>query len=153
VQLLRSSGIHHTLVITANDWGQGCDSILTDGTRLVMDDPDMNILFDMHIYNYLTVDGAHGGDATFVQNCMDRIKALNLPLLVGEFGHTHSEKPVQWQTVIARANANDQGYAPWLWYGDTEFEALNMNDTWEGPLSSWGDDLLPITGAKATIFQ
>ena len=84
---------------------------------------------------------------------MDDIASANLPLLVGEFGHSHGDRPVQWETIIARSNANAQGYAPWLWFGDTEFPVLNMNESWDGPLTSWGNDVLPLGGVTASIFE
>jgi hypothetical protein len=72
--------------------------------------------------------------------------------VVGEFGNTHTNMPVAYQTIIARANANAQGYVPWLWYGDTEYPALNLSTSWSGPLTSWGSLVLPLTGTKASIF-
>ena len=45
---------------------------------------------------------------------------------------------------------------PWLWFGDTEFVVLDMNETWEGPRSPWGEDVIPVavaTGSKASIFE
>jgi mannan endo-1,4-beta-mannosidase len=159
VQFLRTSGINHTLVITGNDWGQGCDSIIQNGPTLIARDPLQNILFDVHLYNYITFAAlapGHGGTIEFVQRCLDGIAAAQVPLLVGEFANTHGTPamptPVQWQTIIARANANGQGYTPWLWYGDTEFPQLNLARTWSGPLTAWGSSVLPLTATKASIF-
>jgi mannan endo-1,4-beta-mannosidase len=152
ISQLRTAGINHTLVITGNDWGQGCDSILDNAASMIEADPLHNLLFDIHIYNYLTYQGGHGGTAQIVQSCMDSAASARIPFLVGEFGHTHGEMPVQWQTIVARADANAQGLSPWLWYGDTEYPALNMNETWEGPLTSWGTNLGMLGGTKATIF-
>jgi hypothetical protein len=109
------------------------------------------MLFDIHIYNYLTLNGAFGGTADCVQRCLDGVAAARIPLLVGEFGHTHGGLPVAWQTVIARANANAQGFTAWLWHGDTEFPVLNMAQRWDGPLT-WGQDVFPLTSPRASIF-
>jgi len=151
VGILRGAGLDHTLVITGNDWGQGCDSILGSGP-ITNADPLGNILYDIHIYTYLTYMGNHGGTAAIVQGCMDSAASANIPFFVGEFGNTHSSGPVEWQTIVARANANAQGTAPWLWYGDTEYPELNMNDTWEGPLTPWGTSVASFSGTKASIF-
>lgn len=156
VDYLRGEGINHTLVVTANDWGQGCQTILDEGAAVLANDPENNILFDVHIYNYLTLGSEHGGTATIVQNCLDQIASAGLPLLVGEFGQEHGGTPVEWQTIVQRANANAQGMTPWLWFGDTEYVVLDMNETWEGPRSAWGEDIIPqavATGSKATIFD
>ncbi len=152
VAYLRNAGLEHTLVITGNDWGQGCDSLLGGGP-IVTADPLHNILFDVHIYTYLTYNGGHGGTAAMVQGCMDSAQSGGIPLLVGEFGNTHSSGAVEWQTVISRANANKQGYTPWLWYGDTEYPELNMNSKWTGPLTAWGADTCPLDATRASIFQ
>ena len=151
VTYLRNAGIDSTLVITGNDWGQGCDSLLASGP-ITTADPLHNVLYDVHIYTYLTYMGQHGGTAAIVQGCMDSAASANIPLLVGEFGHQHSSGAVAWETVMSRAAANGQGMTPWLWYGDTEYPVLNMNSTWEGPLTQWGTNLGAFNGTKATIF-
>lgn len=160
VTYLREQGIHHTLVVTANDWGQGCQALLDFGADIVDADPERNVLFDIHIYNYLNYGNCRGttgvcGSAEIVAGCLDDLAAAELPLLVGEFGSEHGGDPVAWQTIVERATAHSQGMTPWLWYGDTEYPALNMNETWEGPLSSWGSSVAPevFTGVRASIFE
>lgn len=144
IRRIRSKGYRGTLVVTANEWGQGCDSLLTFGPMIVAEDPLHNVLFDLHVYTYVhhhresEPNRFAGGEPERIAGCLDEVAELELPLLVGEFGHSHSSGPVAWQTIIQRANANQQGYAPWLWYGDTEYPQLNMSRTWEGPLTEWG---------------
>ena len=160
IQHLRSEGIESTLVVTANQWGQGCQVVIDDGAALINDDPMKNVLFDIHMYTYVsyTLPGASntyaGGEPERIQGCLEDVAAGNLPLVIGEFGNTHSSGPVEWQTIISEANQNGQGHVPWEWYGDTEYPALNLNETWEGPLTSgWGDDIVPLGGAEASIFE
>ncbi len=70
------------------------------------------------------------GEPHRVAGCLDDLAALEVPLLVGEFGNSHSSGAVAWQTIIERTNANHQGWAaPWLWFDDTEYPQLNMNET------------------------
>jgi mannan endo-1,4-beta-mannosidase len=160
VTYFREQGINHTLVVTANDWGQGCQAILDFGGDIIDADPLDNVLFDMHIYNYLNYGNCRDttgvcGSAEIVSGCLNAIASAGLPLLVGEFGGEHGGDPVAWEAIVQTATAQGQGMTPWLWYGDTEYPALNMNDAWEGPLSSWGSSVVPqvFTGAKASIFQ
>lgn len=157
VDYFRGEGINHTLVVTANDWGQGCQAILDDGQAILDNDPQGNVLFDIHIYTYLTYGDMNGGSAQIVSGCLNDIAAANLPLLVGEFGFFHGDppEPVAWETIVERANANSQGMTPWLWYGDTEYSELNLNESWEGPLTDWGNDIVPLAmdGQKASIFE
>ncbi len=158
VQTMRSAGINNTLVITANAWGQGCNAIINNAQQLLTADPLSNLLFDIHIYTYLdyadcrTTTGVCGS-ADVVRNCLNDISSAQIPLLVGEFGHVHSSGDVAWDTIISTTNTNSQGYCPWLWFGDTEYAALDMNESWEGPLTSWGNNVLPLTGSRASIFQ
>jgi mannan endo-1,4-beta-mannosidase len=161
IQSLRTNRVNNTLVITANDWGQGCQSVLDNAATLTAADPLRNLLYDVHLYNYITFTGidatGHGGTADYVTGCMDRAATLNIPLLVGEFGNVHGTPAlptaVAYQTIIARANANAQGYTPWVWYGDTEFPQLNLASSWSGPLTAWGRLVVPqMAGVKATIF-
>ena len=88
-----------------------------------------------------------------MQGCLDDLAAAQIPLVVGEFGNQHSSGTVEWQTIITRANANIQGYIPWLWFGDTEYRVLDMNTSWEGGLTSWGNSVLPLSGTPASIFH
>jgi mannan endo-1,4-beta-mannosidase len=162
IRKIRSKGYDGTLVITANEWGQGCDTLLAFGPLLVARDPAHNLMFDLHMYTYVHYHNAAapnrfaGGEPERITGCLDEMAALSLPLLVGEFGQNHSSGPVAWETIVERANANNQGYAPWLWYGDTEYPQLNMSKTWEGPLTAWGVKATADfgrTSRKASVFR
>lgn len=162
IRKIRAKGYRGTLVVTANEWGQGCETLLTFGPLIVAEDPAHNVLFDLHMYTYVHYRHASapnqqaGGEPERLEGCLDEVAKLELPLLVGEFGQNHSSGPVAWQTIVERTNANQQGYAPWLWYGDTEYPQLNMNTTWEGPLSEWGRKAtadFASTSRKASVFR
>lgn len=162
IHTIRKAGIQAPLVVTANEWGQGCDSLLTFAPLVVANDPRHNVLFDLHIYTYVHYrqeaepNKYAGGEPARVAGCLDDLAALGVPLIVGEFGNSHSSGQVAWQTIVTHANKNGQGYAPWLWFGDTEYPQLNMNETWTGPLTPWGHNAVADfrTSAKpASIFR
>ncbi len=162
IRKLRAKGYRGTLVITANEWGQGCDALLTFAPLLIARDPAHNLLFDLHMYTYVHYRRAAapnqfaGGEPERIAGCLDDLAELQVPLLIGEFGKDHSSGPVAWETIVQRANANQQGYAPWLWYGDTEYPQLNMSTTWEGPLTEWGRQAtadFAESSHRASIFQ
>lgn len=162
IRKLRARGYRGTLVVTANEWGQGCETLLAFGPLLVSSDPQHNLLFDLHMYTYVHYRHAAapnqfaGGEPERIAACLDEVAELELPLLIGEFGKAHSSGPVAWEVIVERANANGQGYAPWLWYGDTEYPALNMSQTWEGPLTEWGREAtadFAKSSRPASIFQ
>lgn len=162
IRKIRAKGYHGTLVVTANEWGQGCDTLLAFAPLIISRDPLHDVVFDLHVYTYVHYHHASapnrfaGGDPERIAGCLDELSELEVPLLVGEFGQSHSSGPVAWRTIIERANHNRQGYAPWLWYGDTEYPQLNMNVTWEGPLTEWGKAAtadFAASSRKASLFQ
>jgi mannan endo-1,4-beta-mannosidase len=162
INSVRKAGLEAPVVVTANEWGQGCDSLLTFAPLIVANDPRHNVLFDLHVYTYVHYrqeaepNKYAGGEPHRIAGCLDDLAELGVPLLVGEFGNSHSSGAVAWETIIARTNANGQGYAPWLWFGDTEYPQLNMNETWLGPLTQWGHQAIADfhTSAKpASIFR
>jgi mannan endo-1,4-beta-mannosidase len=162
IGIIRKTGFEAPLVVTANEWGQGCDSLLTFAPLVTANDPRHNVVFDLHIYTYVHYrqeaepNKYAGGEPQRVAGCLDELATLEVPLLVGEFGNSHSSGAVAWETIIARTNANRQGYAPWLWFGDTEYPQLNMNETWNGPLTQWGQHAIADfrnTAKPASLFQ
>jgi Cellulase (glycosyl hydrolase family 5) len=164
IQSLRAAQINNALVVTANSWGQGCDSVLQNAATLTAADPLHDVLYDLHLYTYPTVGGVTPATQTpaaiapLLTACLNNASAANIPIVVGEFGNTHGTPPVVVPfdtTIVPRALANGQGLIPWLWYGDTEFPALDLASSWTGPLSSWGTTVIPMlvaTSVKATIF-
>jgi hypothetical protein len=162
ITTIRNAGFHAPVVVTANEWGQGCDSLLTFAPLVIANDPRHNVLFDLHIYTYVHYrqeaepNKYAGGEPHRVAGCLDDLAELGVPLLVGEFGHSHSSGAVAWETIVARTNINGQGYAPWLWFGDTEYPQLNMNETWTGPLTPWGHQAIADfknSSQRASIFR
>ncbi len=153
IQHLRASGIDNLLMVSGNDWGQGCDAILSHAAQLLDADPDHNLIFDLHVFTNLTYGGVGGGTAEMVQGCLDDLAAADIPVLIGEFGPIHAGGDVAYQTLIERADAHGQGFTPWLWFGDTEYPTLNMHEgSWDGPINDWGLSVLPLGGVPATIF-
>lgn len=145
---IRSHGIKSPIVITANEWGQGCTTILLDAEKL----DDDNLIFDVHTYNYFfsdTTNRARGdGLAKSKVRCLNEAKKKGIPLIVGEFGHEHGGVPVDL-SFLDTAIDNGQGYFAWAWFGDTEYPVLDMNNSWEGPLTKWGEDAVSWTSEGA----
>jgi mannan endo-1,4-beta-mannosidase len=161
IDVFRDAGVTNPLVITANEWGQGCQDVYDLGQNLLDYDSESNLVFDLHLYTYLDwdncryEDGGTGEDCGadyIVEGCLDGVYEANLPVIVGEYGNSHSSGEVAWEEIVARTDANSQGRLPWIWFGDTEYPVLNMNEDWDGPLTSWGESVTPMGGTKATIF-
>ncbi len=152
---IRNHGIRSPLVITANEWGQGCTTVLLDSAGLA----DDNLVFDVHTYNYFFSNTenrrAANASAAAKVNCLNTAQSTGIPIVIGEFGSEHGGHPVDL-AFLETAVANGQGYFAWNWFGDTEYPALDMNSTWEGPLTAWGRTAVGWVNKgsrQATIFR
>jgi hypothetical protein len=151
IKQYRNAGIRSPLVITANEWGQGCSTVLDYGAQL----QDANLMFDLHTYNYFFWNGSAGASSSQKTGCLNDAKNKGIPVVIGEFGNVHGGQSVDLSFLNTAAN-NSQGYVAWLWFGDTEITALDLATTWQGPLSSWGNTAVGYVNksglAPASIF-
>jgi mannan endo-1,4-beta-mannosidase len=149
---LRDSGVVHTLVIDANDWGQNVESIFANAASLIAGDPEQNLVFSVHMYELF-------GDAGTVESTLSRDPSI--PLIVGEFGDMHNGQPVAWDAILSAAESNGRGYIAWSWYGnDAQTSNLNLVDGWGGSLTAWGRNVMQAhpasisnTSVRASIFD
>ncbi len=164
VRALRAAGLDMPLVITANHWGQGCATFVEGAPQMVDADPAHNLVFDLHLYTYVyyplpnASNPTAGPEGERISACLDTLADLDVNVLVGEFGHFHGSgaerSEVAWRELVATCDANAQGYAPWLWYGDTEYPELNMAQSWSGPPTHWGRQVLATLkhAPRASLF-
>jgi mannan endo-1,4-beta-mannosidase len=168
INLLRSNGINHTLVIDAPSFGQIVTSAATrnadiaawfaNAAALLQADPLHNLLFSVHMYeSYPSTTPAD----------VDQVLGFagvgtTLPLVVGEFGWTHDGISVAYTEVMSQCQAKGIGYIGWSWFGNAASspgQDLDMVTAWGGPLTSpWGIGIMQgangvgSTSAKATIY-
>ncbi|MDP4181058.1 MAG: discoidin domain-containing protein [Bacillota bacterium] len=139
VSRMRTAGIHVPLMIDAPSYGQGIDSLQANGPSLTESDPDHNLLFSIHMwwpYEWGYTD----------QKVIDEIKQsvdMNLPLVVGEFGHEWDETAnggIPYKTIIEQCHLNQVGYLPWEWGpGNNPQTFLDMTtDSTFATLQGWG---------------
>jgi len=150
---LRAGGLRHTLVIDASGFGQNAQSIFDSAATLTAGDPEQNILFSIHMYDLFE-------DPARVGTVLSQAVSMQIPFIVGEFGHLLNGKTVAWQAIMQACETLDLGYLAWSWMGNNvETEHLDMADDWEGPLTQWGEDVLngpngiQATAVKASIFE
>jgi mannan endo-1,4-beta-mannosidase len=153
IKQLRDNGINHTLVIDASGYGQDASSIFNNASALTNADPQKNLLFSVHMYGQY-------GNAAAVEAVLSQAQTSAIPLIVGEFGQQLSGAPVAWSDILAKCQSRGIGYLAWSWMGNDSTNAqLDMAQAWEGPLTTWGQNVLTgsngiqQTAKKASIFN
>lgn len=152
IKQLRDAGIAHTLVIDASGFGQNAQSIFDNAAALTASDPEKNLLFSVHMYDLFA-------DPAKVDTVLNQAVTSSIPFIVGEFGQQLNGVTVAWERVLATSNQLHLGYIAWSWMGnDMATAQLNMAETWEGPLTAWGQGVMSgpngitQTSQKSSIF-
>ena len=154
IQRLRSAGFDHTLVVDAPNWGQDWSHTMRDNAAGVYaSDPTGNTVFSIHMY------GVYAQGAT-VTSYLEHFVNAGLPIVIGEFGHDHSDGNPDEDTIMAEAERLGLGYIGWSWSGNSGgVEYLDMVDDFDGDsLTPWGQrifygpDGIADTAQEATVF-
>ena len=154
INRLRTNGFNHLIMADAPNWGQDWQNIMRDSARTVFNaDPDRNTVFSIHMYG--VYDTAAEINAYF-----DAFQTAGLPLVVGEFGHNHSDGNPDEDTIMAQAQARGLGYIGWSWSGNGGgVEYLDMVTGFNpAQLTSWGERIfngangIRATSREATIY-
>ncbi|WP_017540887.1 glycoside hydrolase family 5 protein [Nocardiopsis halophila] len=149
---LRGAGLDHALVADAPNWGQDWQRIMLEEAPEV-EDPDGNTVFSVHMYGVYE-DGAD------VAAYMDGFAANGLPLIVGEFGHRHSDGDPDEDAILAEAEARGIGYLGWSWSGNSGgVEYLDMVEGFDAQrLTPWGERIfngengIAETAEEASVY-
>jgi mannan endo-1,4-beta-mannosidase len=139
VTRMRTAGIHVPLVIDASGYGQNINGLQANGPTLTQNDPDHNLMFSIHMW--WPYEWGHTD-----QEVIDEIAqsvAMNLPLIIGEFGNEWDETAqgaIPYKIIIREAHLNQVGYLPWSWGpGNNPQAFLDMTtDQTYATLHSWG---------------
>ncbi len=154
VQKLRNAGFNHTLMVDAPNWGQDWAFTMRDNAASVFAaDPDRNTVFSVHMYGVFNT-------AAKVNDYLNRFVAAKLPIVVGEFGHNHSDGNPDEDAVLAAAQRLRLGYLGWSWSGNSsDVQYLDLvTDFDPNQLTSWGRRLfngtngIAATAKEATVF-
>lgn len=142
IQSMRSAGFRHTLIVDAPNWGQDWSFTMRDNAQSIFDaDPDRNTILSIHMYGVFDT-------AAEIRDYIDTITGQGLPLIVGEFGHNHSDGNPDEDTIMSYTNQTGIGWIAWSWSGNSdEVSYLDMvNDFDPNSRTSWGDRV--ISGAN-----
>ncbi|MCZ0703112.1 mannan endo-1,4-beta-mannosidase [Natronobacillus azotifigens] len=144
---LRDAGLNHTLIVDAAGWGQYPQSIFDYGNEVFNADPQGNVMFSIHMYEYA------GGDANTVRNNIDRVLNNGLAAIIGEFGHYHTNGNVDEDTILSHSEQRGVGWLAWSWKGNSaEWAYLDMSNDWGGTNLTWyGDRIINgVNGIRST---
>ncbi|GAA3443862.1 cellulase family glycosylhydrolase [Planomonospora venezuelensis] len=112
IKRMRTAGFDHALMVDAPNWGQDWSFTMRDNAKTVAAaDPDKNTIFSIHMYGVFDTSAE-------VIAYMDAFRTAGLPLVVGEFGHDHSDGNPDEDTIMAQAQARGLGYFGWSWSGN-----------------------------------
>ncbi|MEV4802417.1 cellulase family glycosylhydrolase [Nonomuraea sp. NPDC049421] len=151
---MRSLGFQHLLMVDAPNWGQDWQSVMRDNAQRVADaDPQDNTVFSVHMYGVYDT-------AAEITAYLDAFRTAGLPLVIGEFGHNHSDGNPDEDTIMAQAQARGIGYIGWSWSGNGGgVEYLDMVNNFDpASLTSWGERIfngangIGQTSREATYF-
>jgi mannan endo-1,4-beta-mannosidase len=152
---LRAAGLEHVLVADAPNWGQDWQFVMRDNAASVMAaDPARNTLFSVHMYGVYNT-------AAEITDYLGRFRAAGLPIIIGEFGHLHSDGDPDEDTIFATAQSLGIGYLGWSWSGNSGgVEYLDMTNNFDvNSLTPWGQRIfngpngIAQTSREATIYN
>lgn len=142
ISRIRKAGIHVPLMIDGTSWGQNINILQSCGQELIDFDPDSNLLLSVHMW----WPKMYGHNAQEVIDELNESVALNLPIVVGEFGHiwekTEAGK-IPYQTIMEECARHDIGYIAWSWGpGNNPQDFLDMtSDGTFDTLNDYGKEI------------
>ncbi|MFD5947475.1 cellulase family glycosylhydrolase [Streptomyces collinus] len=155
IQKLRNAGLDHTIMVDAPNWGQDWAFTMRDNAASVFAaDPDANTVFSIHMYGVFDT-------AAEITDYLNRFVTAKLPIVVGEFGHDHSDGNPDEDTILAVTQQLRLGYLGWSWSGNGGgVEYLDMVTNFDpDQLTSWGQRLfngangIAATAKEAAIYS
>ncbi len=155
IKALRKSGIKHTIMIDANNWGQDWQFTMRDhAKKIAAADPNGNLLFDVHMYQIFNKE-------KIIKDYMQAFADKQLPLIIGEFGADHQGEDVDEDSIFKYAEHFNFGYLGWSWSGNADCcTSLDIVIDFDPKrLSPWGERLINgkngirETSKKASIFK
>ncbi|WAU83049.1 cellulase family glycosylhydrolase [Streptomyces sp. Qhu-G9] len=155
IQKLRNGGFNHTIMVDAPNWGQDWAFTMRDNAASVFAaDPDRNTVFSVHMYGVFNT-------AAKVNDYLNRFVAAKLPIVVGEFGHDHSDGNPDEDAILATTQQLGLGHLGWSWSGNSsDVGYLDMVTGFDpNQLTSWGRRLfdgangIAATSKEAAIYS
>lgn len=138
IAALRADGFKYTLMIDGPNWGQDQNGIMSRAAPEIFNaDPQKNILFSVHMYGWYP-------SAASVESYLRPYQNRNLPIVVGEFGNSHSGTAVAYQSIMSYTQRHNIGWIAWSWSGNNA-DTANLDIVRQfnpNQVTSWGNDLI-----------
>jgi mannan endo-1,4-beta-mannosidase len=139
---LRQAGLLLPLMIDAPGWGQDIDVLQEAAPELLLADPERNLLFSAHVWWVQGPNSADPGSTRRIQAELEESVAMNLPLVIGEFGHAgvRCARSIDYVTLLSEAHRHQIGWLAWSW-GPGNRDCAEMDMTTDGrfaTLRGWG---------------
>jgi mannan endo-1,4-beta-mannosidase len=154
IQKLRNNGLTHTLMVDGPNWGQDWSGTMrTNASRVFNADSLRNTVFSIHMYGVY-------GTASAITGYLDAFVNARLPIVVGEFGHNHSDGDVDENTIMSATQSRRLGYLGWSWSGNgSPVQYLDMTNGFDAnSLTSWGQRIfngangIRSTSTEASVY-
>ena len=142
IKSLRNAGIDNMLVVDAPGWGQNGANCVRYCQEVFNADANKNTMFSIHMY------GEAGGSSSTIKSHIDGVLGKGVPLMIGEFGHYHSDGDVNETYIMQYCEQKGVGYLGWSWKGNGGgVEYLDIAKDWAGSSlsSDWGEVLFNNT--------
>ncbi|NHD16076.1 glycoside hydrolase family 5 protein [Actinopolyspora sp. BKK1] len=154
IRSMRSAGFDHTLMADAPNWGQDWSNTMRNNAGEVLAaDPAGNTVFSVHMYGVYE-------SASKIRDYLSSFTERGLPIVVGEFGHKHSDGDPNEDAIMSTAQSLGVGYLGWSWSGNGEGVGyLDMTENFNADnLTQWGErifngtDGIAATAEEATVY-
>lgn len=150
---MREAGFEHMLMVDAPNWGQDWESVmLNNAADVLASDENGNTVFSIHMYGVYE-------DATDIENYISTFVNAGLPIVVGEFGHLHSDGDPDEDAILSVAEEHGIGYLGWSWSGNSGVGYLDLvTDFNPNKLTPWGKRLfygengICLTSVEASLY-
>ena len=148
---MRSAGFQHMLMVDAPDWGQDWEFIMRDNAASIFNsDPNGNIVFSIHMYGVFDTSNK-------IQSYVSTFVNAGLPLVIGEFGHQHTDGNPDENSIMSVAQSNGIGYLGWMWSGGGYLDMVTNFDP--AKETAWGTRIIhgqngiAATSQEASIYS
>jgi mannan endo-1,4-beta-mannosidase len=153
IKKLRAAGLRMPLVIDAANWGRDESYIINNGSYLVAQDPEQNIVFDWHPWDTNQPQSRY-------KKAIDDSLAKKICMVVGEFSQigVNYSQPVDYAYIMKYAQQKQIGWLWWWWYGNDKHSL-----TGDGTYGNWANagqtvcvtspDSIKNTSARTHYFQ
>ena len=126
IKALRDAGFKHTIMVDAPNWGQDWSNTMRDNAQSIMEaDPLRNLVFSIHMYGVYNT-------ASKVEEYIKSFVDKGLPLVIGEFGHQHTDGDPDEEAIVRYAKQYKIGLFSWSWCGNSSYVGyLDMVNNWD----------------------